>query len=78
MLTHNLLDGLGGLISIVEGDRGNEVMGNVGLNDAVEQVAADESKFTINGCRSTTNVVPAFRVVVGKRGISMLKESNSN
>lgn len=78
MLTHDLLDSLGSLVGLVEGDGGNKVVGNVGFNDTVEEVTADETEFTIDSCGSATGVGPGFRVVVGKRRVGVLKEGNSD
>lgn len=78
VFAHDLLDGLGSLIGIIERDRGNVVVSNMGLDNTVKQMTADESKFTINGCCGATNVVPAFRVVVGKCRIGVLEESDGN
>jgi len=64
--THNWLDGLGSLVGMVEGDGANIVMENVGLNDAVEELTADETKFTVNGCSSSAHVVPRVASVVGE------------
>lgn len=60
MLAHDRLDGFGGLVGMVEGDGADVVVENVGLNNAVEEGAADETKFAVNGCSGTTNVVPAL------------------
>lgn len=78
MFAHDLLDGFSGLVGIVKGNGGDEVVGNVGLDDTVEEMTADESEFTIDGCSGTTSVGPRFGVVVGKRRVSVLEEGNSN
>jgi hypothetical protein len=78
MTTHNWLDGFGGFICVVERDGADVVVKNVGLDDAVEESAADETKFTINCCSSSTNIVPAFGRVVRKRWVSVLKVGDGN
>ena len=50
----------------------------MGLNNAVEESAADEAEFTIDGCGGTTYIVPASSRVVGKGGIGVLEEGNCN
>jgi hypothetical protein len=75
---HNLLERLGGLIGIVEGDRGDVVVQNVGLDDTVEELAADEAELAIDGGGSATDVVPRLRGVVGERWVGMLQEGNGN
>ncbi len=66
MLSHNWLDGFGSLISVVEGDGGDVVVQDVGLDDAVEDVAADEAEFAVDGCGGAADVVPGFAGVVGQ------------
>jgi hypothetical protein len=46
VLAHDALDGLGGFVGVVEGNRGDVVVEDVGLDDAVEQSAADEAELT--------------------------------
>jgi hypothetical protein len=75
---HDWLDGLSGLISVVERDRADVVVKNVGFDDAVEESAADEAKFSVNGCSGTTNIVPASGGVVRKRRICVLEIGNGN
>ena len=70
---HDRLDGLGGLIGIVEGDRAHVVMQDVGLDDAVEDVAADEAKLTIDRGSSPASEVPGLTGVVRKGGIGVLE-----
>lgn len=78
VLAHNLLNGLGGFVGIVERNGGDEVVGDVGLDDTVEEMTADESEFTINGGSGSASVGPGFRVVMRKRRVGVLEESNGN
>ena len=65
MLSHDWLDRLGCLIGVVEGDRANVVVKNMGLDDAMKEGPADETKFAID-CRSgTASVGPRRWRVVG-------------
>lgn len=78
MLSHDWLDGFGGLIGVVEWDGADVVVEDVGLDDAVEEMTADESKFTIDGCGGSTDVVPALTRVVRKCWVGVLKEGDCN
>lgn len=53
MAAHNLLNGLGGLIGLVEGNRGDEVVCNVGFDNAVEEMTSNETEFTVDGSSGT-------------------------
>lgn len=76
MLAHDWLDGLCGLISMVERDGANIVVQDVGLDDAVEQLAADEAEFAVNGRCGATSVGPCRGSVVGKRRVGVLEEGD--
>lgn len=76
MLAHDGLDGLGSLVSVVEGDAADVVVQNVGLDDAVEEVSADESHLTINGGSGAADKVPFLVSVVGESRIGVLKEGD--
>ena len=78
VLAHDLLDRLGGFVGVVEGDRGNVVVEDVGLDDAVEERATDEAELTVDGSGGATGVGPSLRIVVRKRGVGVLKEGDSN
>lgn len=78
MLAHDGLDGLGGLVRVVEGDATNIVVEDMGLDDAVEKVTADEAHLTINGSSSTTDEVPLVVGVVGKGRVGVLEEGDGN
>nr|POF17551.1 hypothetical protein CFP56_12965 [Quercus suber] len=49
VVAHDLLDGLGGLVGVVEGDGGDVVVQHVGLDDAVHEVAPDEAELAVDG-----------------------------
>ena len=78
MVAHDLLDSLGGLIGVVEGDERDKVVEHVGLDDSVHEVAADETELAIDGRGSATGIVPGLRVVVRERGIGVLKEGDGD
>ncbi|KFY25027.1 hypothetical protein V491_01926, partial [Pseudogymnoascus sp. VKM F-3775] len=56
---HDGLDGLGGQVGVVEGDGADVVVQDVGLDDAVEEVAPDEAEVAVDGGGSAADVVPA-------------------
>ena len=78
MTAHDWLDGFGGFVGVVEGNGADIVVQDVGFDDAVQKIAADEAKFAVNGCSSSTNIVPTARSVMGKRWIGVLQISNRN
>lgn len=78
VLAHDLLDGLAGLVGVVEGDDADVVVQHVRLDDAVEDVAADEAKVTVDGGGSAAREVPHFRFVVRQCGIGVLQERDGN
>lgn len=73
VLAHDLLDGLGGLVGVVEGDGGDVVVEHVGLDDAVEERAADEAHLAVDGGGGAADEVPFFGVVVGEGGVGVLE-----
>lgn len=76
MTAHDLLDGLAGLVGMVERNHADIVMQDVGLDDAVEELTSDEAKFTVDGCGRTTSVGPGSGCVVWERWIGVLQECN--
>jgi hypothetical protein len=58
VLAHDLLDRFTCLIGVIEGNGRDVVVEDVGFNDAVEEVATNETEFTIDCCSSTTSVCP--------------------
>jgi hypothetical protein len=78
VLAHDRLDGFGGLIGVVEWNGADVVVENVGFNDTMEESAANESEFTVNGCGGATDVVPTSCSVVRKSWISVLEVGDGN
>jgi len=73
VLAHDLPDGIGSFVGVIERNNGYVVVKDVGLDDAVEESATDETKLTIDrGCGSAS-VCPGLCVVVRKSGISVLE-----
>lgn len=75
---HDGLDGLGGLVGVVEGDSADVVVQDVRLDDTVQQVAADETEFTINGCGSALDKGPLLASVVGQSRVGVLEEGDGD
>lgn len=75
---HDRLDGLGGLVCIVERNGANVVVQNVGLDDTVEQVATDEAKLTVDGCSGALDKGPLLAGVVRQGRVGVLEEGDSD
>lgn len=73
MRAHDFLDGLAGLVGVVEGDRADVVVQDVGFDDAVEDVAADEAEVAVDGCCGAAGEVPDFGGVVWEGGVGVLE-----
>lgn len=73
VLAHDGLDGLGGLVGVVEGDGGDVVVEDVGLDDTVEDLAADEAELAVNGSGGATGEVPVLAGVVREGGVGVLE-----
>ena len=78
MLAHNGTDRVGGLVGVVEGDAADVVVEDVGLDDAVEEVAADEAHLAVDGCCGAADKVPLFGSVVGERWVGVLEEGDGD
>jgi hypothetical protein len=51
---------------------------DVGLDDSVEKLSADEPKLAINGGSSATDEVPLLGVVVRKGRVGVLEKGNGD
>jgi len=78
MAAHDGFDGFGGLVSVVEWDGAHVVVEDVGFDNSVQERTADETEVTVDGCSSTTDVVPALGRVVGKRWVGVLQVGDGN
>lgn len=75
---HDRLDGFGRLIGMIEGDGGDEMVKNMGLDDAMHNVPADKSKIAID-CRSrSASEVPCVVLIMRKCAIGVLKVRDSD
>lgn len=76
--THDGLNGLGGLVRVVEGDGADVVVQHMSLDNAVHQVAANEAKLSVDGGGGAAHEVPFVRRVVWKRWVGMLEICDGN
>ena len=58
MAAHDRLDGLGGFVGVVEWNGRDVMVQDVGFDDAVEQITANESKLAVNGGRRSAGKAP--------------------
>jgi hypothetical protein len=75
---HDLLDGIGGLVGMVEGDGADVVVEDVRLDDAVQERAANEAELAVDGGGGAASVGPGLGIVVGKRGVGVLEEGDGD
>jgi len=73
VLAHDRLDGLGGLVGVVKGDGGDVVVEDVGLDDAVEDLATNEAELAVNGSGGATSKVPGLAGVVREGRVGVLE-----
>lgn len=78
VLAHNGLNGIGSLVGVVEGDSADVVMKDVGLDDAVEEVASDEAHLAVDSGSGAADEVPLTSGVVRKGRVGVLEEGNGN
>lgn len=71
-------DGIGGLLSVVEGNLGEQVVNNVVVDDLVEEVTTNEAEAAVNGRERTLDEGPCIRIVVGHGGVSVVQVGNGN
>lgn len=78
VVAHHLLDGLGGFTGIVKGNSRAVVVQHVGLDDVVENVLSNKTKFSVDGGSSAPGEVPLVGFVVGHLGVRVLKKRNEH
>ena len=78
MPAHDGFDGLGRFIGIVERNGGDVVMEDVGFNDPVEEMTANETELAIDCCCRSSGKVPSRRLVVRERWIGVLEKGNGH
>ena len=74
MSTHHRTNSLSCFVRVVERYRADIMVQNMCLYDAMEQMAADETKVAINRCCSALDEGPRLIRIVRKARIGMLKE----
>jgi len=78
VLAHDFANVDGGFAGVVEGDRGHEVVADVGADDVVEEMRVDEAEITIDGCGCAASESPGFGVVMWHACIGVLEESDGH
>ena len=78
MATHDWLDSLSSLTSVVEGNSADVVVKDVRLDDVVEEVRTNWPEVAVDGRSGTTGEGPGVGSVVGKRRVSVLKEGDGD
>ena len=73
MLAHDRYDGLSSFFTMVKWHLGEVMVDNMRLDNAVHEVAANETKVAVNCRGSTTGESPCIRIVVGKGRIGVLQ-----
>jgi len=76
--SHDRLDSLGSLASVVEWDGADVVVQDVRLNDVVEEVGTNWPEVAVDSRSGTTSECPGVGRVVWKRRISVLEEGNGD
>lgn len=78
VLAHDGLDGLGGLVGVVEWDGGYKVVKDVGFDNTVQEMTTDEAKLAVDGCGSTARKCPGVSFIVRQGGIGVLEVRNGH
>lgn len=78
VFTEHGLDGLGGLLRMVEGNAAEEMVDHMVVNDLVEEVTANEASCAVNCSEGSFGVSPGFCGVVSNLGVSVLKVCDGN
>ena len=79
VVAEDLFKSLGCLPGVVVGDLGADMVSNVSLADAVEDVGADGAKeIAVDSAQGAALKVPLALAVVGKEGVGVLKKRNEN
>lgn len=73
MSAHNLLDGIRSLVCVIERNCADVVVQNVGLDDSVKELSANETEFSIDRGSRSSSIRPAFASVMRERRIGVLK-----
>lgn len=63
---------------MVEGNGGDIVVEDVGFDDAVKELATDETEFTVDGSRGTTSKVPSIASVMWEGWVGVLEIGDGN
>lgn len=78
MQPHYLLNGLAGLVGVVEWDGADIVVQNVCLDNTVENVTANKSEVAVNSGSCSAGEIPSFGVIMRESGVGVLKVGDGN
>ena len=73
VLAHDRFDGFGGFVGVVKGNGRDVVVQDMSLDDAMEELTANEAEFAVNGGGGATSEVPNVTGIVWEGGIGMLE-----
>lgn len=69
---------VGGLLGVVEGDLGEQVVHNVVVDNLVEEVATNEAKAAVDGGERALDEGPCLSIVVRHRRVSVVQVGDGN
>lgn len=78
VFTEHGLNGLGGLLCMVEWNAAEEVVDHMVVDNLVEEVTANEASCAINCSECALGVGPGFCGVVSNLGVGVLKVCDGN
>lgn len=78
VLAHDGSDRIGSLVGVVKGNGADVVVEDVSLDDAVEEVSADEAHLAIDGGSGAADKVPLVTSVVGEGRVGVLEEGDGD
>lgn len=78
VLAEELLEAGGGFLSMVEWHLGEQMVGNVGVNDTVKHVVQELAERAVNGAEGSALEVPNVLAVVGQLRVGMLEEGDED
>ena len=78
VLAHDGANGVGSFVGIVKGNGAYVVVQDVSLDDAVQEVTADEAHLAVNGGSGATNKVPLVGRVVRQGRVGVLEEGDGD
>ena len=78
MMAHDWFDSLARFVGIVEWNCADEMVEDMGFDDAVEEMTTYETEFTVDSGGGSTGKVPCLGSIVRKGRIRVLEERDCN